>query len=407
MTSPTPVLFPPPESHEVAETAVPEGEVGHDLDLVTGGNAFKMMLNRVNVKEQLGQLKKDVLATKSVSKRDGMVRKIRYLAGLESMGEKPADVYTLQYMPVIPPVARPSMVGVGNRIKYADVNNLYKDHFTVNDTLKKNRDYLDDAMLQPGRAGLYDGAKAVIGVGDAITSSSRGHSYKGFLKQIAGETGPKTGFFQAKILSKKQDFSGRATIYAEPNLGFNEIACPEDMIWGMYEYHIIRDLVRGGYSYPDAKKAVEARTPAAQSSFAKVIKQIPIIANRAPTLMQSNVTAHFPVPIKGKTLGINPIHLKMYAGDFDGDALTVHVPVTPEAIDEAKKKLLPEHHIHDFRMGLGASLAVPGHEAILGSMHLTEPDMDQEVKEFHSEKEVLAALERGEITKNTPIRLLG
>lgn len=388
------------------ESTLDSESEGHDLDLLTGGHALRAMLNKVDVTNQLDQLKKDVLSVKSVSKRDAMIRKIRYLAGLQKMGEKPSDVYTMEYMPVIPPIARPSMVSAGNRIKYADVNHLYKDHFTVNEGLKKNREYLDDSMLKEGRAGLYDGAKAIMGLGEAITGSSRGSSLKGFLKQIAGETGPKTGFFQAKILSKKQDFSGRATIYAEPNLGFNEIACPEDMIWSMYEYHIIRDLVKGGYSYPDAKKAVEARSPAAQSSFTKMIKQIPIIANRAPTLMQSNVTAHFPVPIKGKTLGINPIHLKMYAGDFDGDALTVHVPITPEAIEEAKKKLLPEHHIYDFREGLGASLAAPGHEAIVGSMHLTEPDMEQQVREFRTEKEVLEALARGEIQKNTPIRLL-
>ena len=211
--------------------------------------------------------------------------------------------------------------------------------------------------------------------------------------------------FQSKILSKKQDFSGRATIYAEPNLGFNEMAVPEDMIWSMYAFHIIRDLVRNGYTYVEAKKAVEDKTTAAQSSFTKLIKQIPIIANRAPTLMQSNVTAHYPVPIKGKTLGINPIHLPMYAGDFDGDALTVHVPMTPEAVEEAKKKLLPEHHIYDFRKGLGASLIAPGHEAIIGSVHLTEPDMTKKVFKFKSEAEVLEAFKRGEIDVNTPIKL--
>lgn len=385
----------------------PKTEIGdHDLDLITGGNAIKLMLKSVDVNTQLADLKKEVLSVKSISKRDAIVKKIRYLAGLQKMGEKPENVYTMQYMPVIPPIARPPMVQPGNRIKYADVNYLYKDHMLVNDTLKKNIEDVDDSMLKGARKGLYDGAKAVIGVGDAISGSSRGNSLKGFLKQVAGETGPKTGFFQAKILSKKQDFSGRATIYAEPNLGFNEIACPEDMIWTMYEFHIIRDLVKNGYSYPDAKKAVESRNTAALSSFNKLIKQIPIIANRAPTLMQSNVTAHFPVPIKGKTLGINPIHLPMYAGDFDGDALTVHVPISVEAIDEAKKKLLPEHHIYDFRYGLGKSLIAPGHEAIVGSMHLTEPDMSQKVMEFHSEKEVLDALAKGLISKNTPIRLV-
>jgi DNA-directed RNA polymerase beta' subunit len=378
-----------------------------DLDMKTGGEALHEMLSSVNVNSQLESLKKEVLLVKSVSKRDAMVRKIKYLAGLQKMDKTPQDAYTLHYMPVIPPIARPTIAKPGNRIEYADVNTLYKDHMLANEALAKQKEDLSDDGLKDERKALYDGAKAVLGVGDAITGSSRGRELKGFMKQIGGDGGPKTGFFQSKILSKKQDFSGRATIYAEPNLGFNEIACPEDMIWTMYEFHIIRDLVKSGYQYPEAKKAVEDRNSAAQASFTKLIKQIPIIANRAPTLMQSNITAHYPVPIKGKTLGINPIHLPMYAGDFDGDALTVHVPITPEAIDEARKKLLPEHHIYDFRKGLGESLIAPGHEAIIGSMHLTEPDMTQEVKEFSSEKEVLAALEAGTITTNTPIRLTG
>ena len=275
----------------------------------------------------------------------------------------------------------------------------------VNDKLGPIKDDLENYKLIEERTALYEGAKAVMGVGEAITGASRGKDRKGFLRQISGDTGPKTGLFQSKILSKKQDFSGRATIYAEPNLGFNEIAVPEDMIWSVYAFHIIRDLVKSGYTYPEAKKAVEERTPYAKTSFTKLIKQIPIIANRAPTLMQSNITAHYPIPIKGKTLGINPIHLPLYAGDYDGDALTVHVPMTPEAIEEAKTKLLPEHHIYDYRMGLGQSLVSPRHEAILGSVYMTEPDVAQSVVEFNTEQDALDAHGRGEIKDNTPIHI--
>lgn len=371
----------------------------------TGGPALEEMLGTIDVNSQLKTLKEAITKVKSVSKRDALIKQIKYLDGLRKSNLKPADAYVLHYMPVIPPAARLPIAQAGNRVKYADVNQLYKDHMIVNSAMGEIIHDLDDSELKKERAGLYDGAKAVMGVGDAITGASRGTDLKGFLKQVGGEGGPKTGFFQAKILSKKQDFSGRATIYAEPNLGFNEIACPEDMIWSLYKFHIIRDLVKSGYLYPEAKKAVEDQTAAAKNSFAKLIKTIPIIANRAPTLMQSNITAHFPIPIKGKTLGINPIHLPMYAGDFDGDALTVHVPITPEAIDEARKKLLPMHHAYDFREGLGATLIAPGHEAILGSMHLTEPDMAQSVQEFSDEKAVLAAYKAGTINVNTPIRI--
>lgn len=374
-------------------------------DLLSGGHAFKQMLSHVNSAEQLLALKREVLETKSPSKRDALVKKVKYLAGVQKMGIKPEESFILNYMPVVPPVVRPSMQMGGNRIEYADVNSLYKDHMLVNTSMKDVADLLPNDQLTVERKALYDGAKAVFGVGDAITGNSRGKQLKGFIKQISGDTGPKGGFFHSKLLSKKQDFSGRATIYAEPNLGFNEAAIPRDMLWTMYEFHIIRDLVKNGYDYVSAKKAVTERTVAATNSFNKLIKQVPVILNRAPTLMRTNVTAHYPVPVEGKTIGINVLHLPMYAGDFDGDALTVHVPLTPEAVEEAKQKLLPEAHIHDYRKGLGSSMVAPGHEAIVGSMHITEPDTTQKPVHFKTELEALAALRAGTIKENTPITI--
>lgn len=376
-----------------------------EQEALTGGPAFHAMLSDVNMESQLEGLKKEVEVTKSPSKRDILIKQIKYLDGLKRMGKKPEQAYILNHLPVIPPLARPTIQMPGNRIEYADVNHLYKEHMTVNAPMKDLLEFTPNESLIGERTALYDGAKAIVGLGDALTGSSRGKNLKGFLKQIAGESGPKTGFFQSKILSKKQDFSARATIYAEPNLGFNEMAVPEEMLWTLYEFHIIRDLVKNGYDYPSAKKAVEERTMPAKASFSKLVKHIPIIANRAPTLMQSNITAHFPVPVKGKTLGVNPLHLKLYAGDFDGDAMTIHVPITPEAVEEAKKKLLPESHIYDFRRGLGNSLIAPGHEAILGSIHMTEPDSSQKHREFASEEEALSALKTGEIQVNTPIKI--
>jgi DNA-directed RNA polymerase subunit beta' len=373
--------------------------------LSTGGNALQQMLAAVSVDEQLKALKQDVLTTKSPSKRDALVKKIKYLAGVKRIGLKPEEAFILHNMPVVPPLVRPSMQTGGNRIEYADVNNLYKDHMTVNAPLAKAVEYSPNDHLIEARRDLYDGARAIFGVGDAISGNSRGKQLKGFIKQIGGETGPKGGFFHSKLLSKKQDFSGRGTIYAEPDLGFNEAAVPKDMLWTMYEFHLIRDLVKNGYSYVEAKKAVEARNHAATASFNKLIKHIPIILNRAPTLMRTNITAHFPVPIEGKTIGVNPLHLPLFAGDYDGDALTVHVPMTPEAIEEAKKKLLPEHHIYDYRKGLGASMVAPGHEAIVGAMHITEPDQTQKPVRFKTEQDALAALKAGTIDENTPISI--
>lgn len=375
--------------------------------LAVSGDALHQMLSSIDVNTQINSLKSEIKETKSPSKRDAIVKKLKYLAGLKKVELRPETAYVLHNVPVTPPMVRPSIPMGGNRIEFADVNTLYRDHMLVNNGLKDNIQFLPHDMLINERKDAYNGLKAVFGLGDAVSGGARGKELKGYIQQISGDTGPKGGFFHNKLLKKKQDFSGRATIYAEPNLGFNEVAAPKDMLWTMYELHIIRDLVRNGYDMMAARKAVANRDVAATNSFNKVIKQIPVILNRAPTLMRTNITAHFPVPIEGKTLGINPLHLPMYAGDFDGDALTLHVPMTPEAVEEAKQKLLPQQHIYDYRKGQGASMVAPGHEAVIGSMALTEPDMTQEPRVFKSEAEVLAALERGEINDNTPIKIEG
>lgn len=372
-------------------------------ELIVGGPAFEEMLRKVNVQKQIAGIKKEIPVTKSPSKKDDLIKKLKYLDGLARMDLDPANAYVIHNMPVAPPLTRPPIITGSNKVEYADVNNLYKDHMIVNEPFGAVKDIYPADRLIAERKALYEGAKAIFGLGDAITGGSRGKNLKGYIRQISGTSGPKQGFFHSKLLSKKQDFSGRGTIYAEPNLGFNEAAIPEDMIWSTFEFHILRDLTRQGYDLFAAKKAVADRTPVAQNSFNKLIKQIPVILNRAPTLMRTNTTAHYAVPVKGKTIGLNILHLPMYAGDFDGDALTVHVPQTPEAIHEARTKLLPEQHIYDYRKGLGNSIVAPGHEAIIGSVHMTEPDSTQKSVEFNTEEEALAAFKAGTIKENTPI----
>jgi DNA-directed RNA polymerase subunit beta' len=374
-------------------------------DLLVGGPALEEMLRDVDVNSTLKQLIREVKTVKSVSNRDKMVKKIKYLAGLQKNKLDPATAYIIRHLPVVPPIIRPATNRGANRIEFADANQLYRDHMLVNNSLKDVAGMLPPDQLTAERKDLYNGAKAVFGLGDAISGASRGRGLKGLIKQITGAGGPKTGLFHNRLLYKKQDFSGRATIYAEPNLGFNEAAIPADMLWTLYKFHILRDLAQSGYNYVDAAKSWTNRDSAATNSFNKVIKQVPVILNRAPTLMKTNVTAHFPVPIEGKTIGINPLHLPLYAGDFDGDAFSVHLPMTPEAIEEAKNKMLPQHQIFDYRKGPGNSIIMPGHEAIIGSVHMTEPDMSQKVRHFKSEEEVLKALKRGDIKENTPVKI--
>lgn len=374
---------------------------------LVSGEAFKSMLAYVKPDEQIKQLTDNFKLTKSVSKKDTIIKQIKYLSGLSKLGMPAQEAYVIHNVPVVPPVVRPATVMGGNRIEFSDTNALLKDHMLVNNTLAGVKDILPASELIGERTDAYNGLKALVGLGEAISPSSRARPIKGLLKQIAGTMGPKTGLVHSKILSKKQDFSGRATIYAEPNLDFNEAAVPVDSLWTMYKLHILRDLSRGGYDYINATKAYEARNAAATASFNKVITQVPMIINRAPTLMKSNITAVYPKPIQGTAMGINPLHLPFFAGDYDGDALSMFVPMSPEAVKEAKEKLLPQHQIFDARKGIGHSMVAPGHEAILGSMHMTNPDMEQVTQRFKTEADALKALKAGTVKENTPIEITG
>lgn len=374
-------------------------------ELLVSGNAIKEMMSHISPVKKMAELSKAYKEAKSISKKDILMKQMKYVNGLKNTGVDPSKAFVISHVPVIPPEMRPATVMGGNRIEFADVNNLYKDHMASNLTLKGVIDMLPPEELINERAEAYAGLKAVVGLGDPISPNARGKKVRGLLSQIAGEGGPKTGLFHSKILSKKQDFSGRATIYAEPNLGFNEAAIPKDMLWNMYKFHMLRDLSKQGYDYVNSEKAWTDRTGAAEHSFNKVIKQVPVIINRAPTLMKSNITAVYPVPIKGTAMGINPALLPLFAGDYDGDALSLYLPMSPEAVEEAKRKILPEHQIHDYRRGMNQSLVAPSHEAILGSMYMTEPNSSEKTIKFKTEEHALEALKRGEINERTPIEI--
>ncbi|CAM0041744.1 hypothetical protein VPHD148_0267 [Vibrio phage D148] len=382
-------------------------------DLVVGGHAFKQMLGDINTSDEIELLKDKVNEVKSVSKKNELIKRMKYLHGMSKQGyDNPADASMLHNIPVLPPVMRPVSVSNG-RATVADVNDLYKDLHLLDKGVDGLKDVVtpDFTDLQNARSDTYAAAKAIMAGGDPANFKNKQLGLKGLLTQIGGVGGPKTGFFQSKLLSKKQDISGRGTIYAAPDCGFNEAKIPREQLITMFEPHIRRDLAQKGYNAADAKNAhatlfSEQKNGAALASFNKMVDTVPVIINRAPTLMKSNILAMKAIPSDDKTIGINILHLPGFAADYDGDAMSVFAPVTQEAIQEAKDKLLPENHLHDARMDAGTPMYKPQHEAILGSMYLTEFDDKQKPVEFPTEAAALAALESGKIKENTPIKIV-
>lgn len=393
-------------------TTGPIQKVASSDEPLVGGNAFKQMLGDIDLQKEMTYLRGAVKEEKSTAKKNAYIKRMKYLAGLEGQGFRtPEEAAILTKMPVLPPVMRPYMIS-GNRLGYADVNELYKHHMLVAGRLEKIDKEMGLDMTSPDMIGmtdlrrdLYNGAKAIMAGGDPIDFQAKQKGIKGLMQQISGTEGPKHGFFQKKLLTRKQDFSGRGTIYADPDLKFDQARIPADALWEMYRMHILRDLSSKGYDIAGAKAAYDERTPAAIDSFNKTVDNVPVMLNRAPTLMKTNIMAFKPVPGEGKTIGLNILHLPAFAADYDGDAMSMFTPMTPEAVQEAKDKLLPSRNLHDARKGFGAPMYAPGHEAILGSVHLTSPNMEKTVVKFKTEKEALAALERGEIHDDTPIEI--
>ena len=290
-----------------------------EAEVTVGGRAFRDMLSDINPSDEIAILKDRVHDMKSASKKNEVIKRMKYLDGISRQGfENPADATILHNIPILPPVMRPVSVTNG-RASVADVNELYKDLHLVNDrgvrglTEQGNPDFLPE--LQKAREETYGAAKAIMAGGDPVNFKNKKLGLKGLLTQIGGGgSGPKHGLFQSKVLYKKQDMSGRGTIYAAPDVGFNEAKFPREQLVTLYEPHIKRDLAQKGYNAADAKAAhaslmTDQKQGAAVSSFNKMVETVPVILNRAPTLMKTNIIAMKAIPSEGKTIGVNILHL--------------------------------------------------------------------------------------------------
>ncbi len=370
-----------------------------------GGEAFEQLLD-FDVDKEAKEVKANYDSSKSKSAKLHLMDRLRFLHGLKNSGfTKPKDAYILRHVPVLPPINRPLLVKGNGNIEYADVNHLYKDHMLVNTNLKELKKDLPDEDLTQERRDLYHGLKAVIGLGDPISPASSKRKLQGLLEQVHGVGGPKYGFFHKKILSKKQDFSGRLTLTGDANLGLNEARIPEELGWTLYKAHGVRNLIRMGYTYSEAENEWEKRTPRAVEVLNRVTSEVPLIVNRAPSLLRTNLIGVYAKPSQVNTLSLNPLTFKGMNADVDGDAISLFLPQTPKAVQEVKEKMLPQYNIPDIRSGAGNVLFAPSHEAVLGAVHMTEPDPEKKTMIFSSEQEVLDALKSGKIEADQPVEV--
>jgi DNA-directed RNA polymerase beta subunit len=372
-----------------------------DEKVGVGGGWFRRELAKIDVDDKLSELRESTKKAKGPA-LDGIIKQVKYLEALKSNGLTPDRAYVLSKVPVTPPVIRPILPLQDGKLQVGDANILYKDAFLANDQLHGAKEALPSAEWAVPRKHLYDAVSAVFGVGDPVSPGAAARGTKGYIAAITG-TRPGSGFFNSRIMKRQQDVSGRATIAPDPTLNLDEIGVPSDMLFQMYGDFVIGRLVKRGYPAVEARRLLDERAPAARQELLNEARERPVFINRAPSLNRFNIVAAYPRLINGKTLKINPFAERGLAGDYDGDAVQVHAPVTPGGIEDAKKMTLSNLIFSDRKPG--TLNVAPEMEAIMGLHKMTKAPNEDKPRRFASQEEAMAAYHRGEIDLNSPIEI--
>ena len=375
-----------------------------------GGEAIKEMLSRINIMELKKELEDIVRTSKSKQKRADALKRLKVTYSFvpdptKKRLNKP-EWMIVSILPVIPPELRPLVPLEGGRFAASDLNDLYRRIIIRNNRLKqlmeiKAPDVIlrnEKRMLQESVDALFDNSRRKT----AIRSGSRRP-----LKSLSDMLRGKTGRFRQNLLGKRVDYSGRSVIVVGPKLKLQECGLPKNMALELFKPHMIRELMDRGYTQTprSAKLMIENREPVVYKVLEYVVKDHPVMLNRAPTLHRLGIQAFQPVLVDGKAIQLHPLVCSAFNADFDGDQMAVHVPLSLEAQMEARMLMLASHNI--LHPANGQPIAVPSQDMILGSYYLTKLKAGDlgEGKIFGSINEVLLAYENKVVGLHAKINL--
>lgn len=370
-----------------------------------GAAKVRDKLNALDLPSERRKLKRS-LPKLHGSQLDDAVKRIKYIDALGREKLRAGDAYVLSKVPVVPPKVRPIMPTGDGTMLIADANYLYRDVMLANEAITETPEELQTADGKKAqRKHLHDAVGALFGMNDPVSPQNQGRGAKGHIRQITGTGSPKHGYFQSKLLKRRQDLSGRATIAPDLSLSMDEVGLPEDMAWRMYEPFVVKGLVQSGYKAVDARTKTKARDPAARRILDTEVMKRPIIMNRAPTLHRFGLVSAYPKLIPGKTVRLNPFAEQGMNADYDGDTVQLHVPVGDDAVSEAKGITLSNLLLGD--VSKDDLMVFPAHEALIGAYMATKDGAKGETKTFATKADAKAAYRRGEITMSTPVKITG
>jgi len=372
---------------------VPAGESGAQY----GPSAVSRLLSGVDVKKELKKEETRVAKLKGQQLNETNKR-IKYLRALNKLGMTPTDAYMTQNVPVMPPIMRPLSVMDDGSVQFEDINHLYKQVSLTSQKLGTIHRLTPDEERAPLRAELYDELKALAGTGGSLN-----RRYPGILDTIAGVS-PKTGYFQDKLVKRKQDMSLRSTIIPDPSLSLDEIGIPRKAAMESYKPFVVRELRQTfGMTPLTAQEAIRDNRDIANKALDRVTADRPIIVKRDPVLHMYGIQAFKPRLTEGKAIRIHPLVTSGYNADFDGDAMAAFVPITKEAVEEARR-MMPSNLL--FSPSSGKAAYTPIKEMQVGLYSLTEIGKRTR-KTFESRKELERAVNRGDVGVTDVVKVRG
>ncbi len=376
------------------------------LRCAMGAEAIKELLRRVDIETEALELRERMRTETSVQKKVKFAKRLKVVEAFRKSGNK-QEWMILDAIPVIPPELRPLVPLDGGRFATSDLNDLYRRVINRNNRLKKLIELrAPDVIVRNEKRMLQEAVDALFDNG------RRGRVLRGAnnrpLKSLSDTLKGKQGRFRQNLLGKRVDYSGRSVIVVGPELKLHQCGLPKKMALELFKPFIYSKLEKEGLvtTIKAAKEMVEQQRPEVWDFLEDVIREHPVLLNRAPTLHRLGIQAFEPVLVEGKAIRIHPLVCTAFNADFDGDQMAVHVPLSPEAQIEASVLMLSSNNI--LSPANGQPIAVPSQDVVLGCYYLTKEKRGTkgEGRAFACMEDVLLALEHGLVETLTPIRLM-
>ena len=375
---------------------------GNTFKVGMGAEAVKELLSEVDVNKELAEIEKE-LENASGQRRTRLVKRLEVINAFVTSGNKP-EWMILEALPVIPPELRPMIQLDGGRFATSDLNDLYRRVINRNNRLKKLMELGAPSIIVQNEKRMLQEA-----VDSLFDNGSRGRSVTGAgnraLKSLSSMLKGKLGRFRQNLLGKRVDYSGRSVIVVGPDLKMYQCGIPKEMALELFKPHVINGLVSKeiANNIKSAKKMIENQDPKVWDVVEDVIKEYPVMLNRAPTLHRLGIQAFEPKLISGRAIRLHPLVTTAFNADFDGDQMAVHVPLSEEAKAEARILMLGANNILSPKDG--KPIVTPSQDMILGNYYITmeKKGLEGEGRVFKNSNEALMAYQRREITLHTRI----